>query len=202
MPDILVEIFGTIVVIPDAAGTAGVERCGDIRLYNRHKQRIAVPIAIDFLRFDHLAVLTDGGKNRCSVVGVPVIGHLLECSVLFICPAGFRHAMRAKRARGVNAAFKHSDIRNTRIFLCLKCGFACFLSELPFCFFGKTLLLRTLCFALVLGLLFGLQGDDFLPLRFGGALDRRQRKNRESIAYLAADFNTSRSCIDRVFNML
>jgi hypothetical protein len=54
----------------------------------------------------------------------------------------------------------------------------------------------------VLGLLFGLQGDDFLPLRFGGALDRRQRKNRESIAYLAADFNTSRSCIDRVFNML
>lgn len=110
--------------------------------------------------------------------------------------------MRAKRARGVNAAFKHSDIRNTRIFLCLKCGFACFLSELPFCFFGKTLLLRTLCFALVLGLLFGLQGDDFLPLRFGGALDRRQRKNRESIAYLAADFNTSRSCIDRVFNML
>ena len=110
--------------------------------------------------------------------------------------------MRAKCARGVNAVFKHSDIRNTRIFLCLKCGFACFLSELPFCFFGKTLLLRTLCFALVLGLLFGLQGDDFLPLRFGGALDRRQRKNRESIAYLAADFNTSRSCIDRVFNML
>lgn len=104
MPDILVEIFGTIVVIPDAAGTAGVERCGDIRLYNRHKQRIAVPIAIDFLRFDHLAVLTDGGKNRCSLVGVPVIGHLLERSVLFICPAGFRHAMRAKRARGINAA--------------------------------------------------------------------------------------------------
>ena len=81
-----------------------MERCGNIGLYDRHKQRIAAPIAIAFLRFDHLAVLTDGGENRCPVAGVPVIGHLLECSVLFIHPAGFRHAMRAKRARGINAA--------------------------------------------------------------------------------------------------
>ena len=58
IPIVLIEILWIVIIFPDAAGTAGVERCGDNRLYDRHEQPIAAPIAIDFLRFDHLAVLT------------------------------------------------------------------------------------------------------------------------------------------------
>ena len=64
--------------------------------------------------------------------------------------------MRAKCARGVNAVFKHSDIRNTRIFLCLKCGFAFFLLAQLFCFFLQTCLLCLLFFLLAFLLLCGL----------------------------------------------
>ena len=84
--------------------------------------------------------------------------------------------MRAKRARGVNAAFKHSDIRNTRIFLCLKCGFAFFLLAQLFCFFLQTCLFCPLFFLLALFLLCGLLRSDLLAVLLGSSLERRQGK--------------------------
>ena len=46
--------------------------------------------------------------------------------------------MRAKRARGINAALWHPDIWDARVFLRLKRGFAFFLLAQLFCFFLQT----------------------------------------------------------------
>ena len=78
--------------------------------------------------------------------------------------------MRAKRARGINAALWHPDIWDARIFFRLKHGFAFFLLAQLFCFFLQTCLLCSTFFLLALFLLCGLLRGDLLAVCLGNSL--------------------------------